>query len=185
MTMKPMQNIFDGNYLNKFKKQMDERRETIALPVRPRNKKTRLWIDNEYFSEHYGAVFPLTTLAVYAVLAKYANAQTQTCYPSVAKIMQESGIKSEKTVFASLKRLERHRIIEISRSKGRSSNKYTLLASHIWLKPNPVSVAPQHPQPVHPNPVTNAIQSHRIEINEKEIMGKEISLKKEGGSQIP
>jgi hypothetical protein len=178
-----MQNLFDG-YLDKFKKTMDERRETIALPVRPRNKKTRLWIDNEYFSDHYGAAFPLTTLAVYAVLAKYANARTQTCYPSVAKIMQESGIKSEKTVFASLKRLEGHRIIEISRSKGRSSNRYTLLASHIWLKPNPVIVSGEHPQPLHPNPVTNAIQSHRIEINEKEIMEERISLnKKEGGSQ--
>jgi hypothetical protein len=185
MTMKPMQNIFDG-YLDKFKQRMDERREKIALPVRPRNKKTRLWIDNEYFSEHYGKVLPLSALAIYAVLCKYANAKTQTCYPSVATIMRESGVKTEKTVFSSLKKLEYFRIIEISRSKGRSSNKYTLLASHIWLKPspNPVMISGEHPQSLHPNPVTNATQSHISEINEKEIMGKEISLKKEGGSQI-
>ena len=180
--MTKMENLFDGNYLGKFKRHMDERRESIALPVRPRNKKTRLWIDNEYFSEHYGTVLPLSALAVYAVLAKYANARTQTCYPSVALIMRESGVKSEKTVFSSLKKLEQYRIIEISRSKGRSSNKYALLASDIWLKPNPATISGEHPQPLHPNPVTIATQSHISEIKEKEIMEeKGISFNKNGG----
>lgn len=141
MTMKTMENLFDG-YLDKFKKRMDARRETIALPVRPRGKKTRLFIDNEYFSLHYGNVLPLSALAVYAVLCKFANADTQTCYPSVALIMEESCIRSKKTVFASLKKLEQYRLIEIGHSRGRSSNKYTMLDSHIWLKPNGTFVSP-------------------------------------------
>ena len=154
-----MEHLFDG-YLEKFKKRMEERRETVSLPIRPRNKKTRLWIDNEYFSEHYGEVLPLSALAVYAVLAKYANARTQVCYPSVAKIMQETGIRSPKTVFSSLKQLEYHRIIEISRSKGRSSNRYVLLDSSIWLKPNSVKTSGEQGQNLHPNPVKNDPQSH-------------------------
>ena len=155
-----MNNLFDGHYLDRFKKQMDERRDKIALPVRPRNKKTRLWIDNEYFSERYGEVLPLSALAVYAVLCKFANARTQVCYPSVAKIMQESGIKSPKTVFASLRSLEQYHIIEISRSKGRSSNGYTLLDAGIWVKPNRVKITGQQGQNLHPNPVKNDLQSH-------------------------
>ena len=162
---------------------MDVRRETIALPIRPRNKKARLWIDNEYFSERYSDALSANTFLVYAVLCKFANSKTQTCYPSVATIIKESGIKTEHTVFASLKKLEDHRIIEISHSKGRSSNQYTLLASHIWLKPvlNTVTISLEHPQNLQVNPVKNDIQSHRIEINEKEIMedGKRISLNEE------
>ena len=175
-----MQHLFDG-YLNKFQKKLEERREKIALPVRPRNKKTRLWIDNEYFSEHYGETLPLSALAVYAVLAKYANARTQSCFPSVATIMKESGIKSAKTVFASLKQLEQYRLIEISHSKGRSSNRYTLLDSSIWLKPNHVNISDQQGQNLHPIPVKNDPQSHISEIREKEIMenGKRISLNEE------
>ena len=182
MAMTKMENLFNGNYLNKFKKQMDERRETIALPVRPQNKKTRLWIDNEYFSEHYGTVLPLSALAVYAVLCKFADARTQTCYPAVALIMRESGVKSEKTVFSSLKKLEQYRIIEICRSKGRSSNKYTLLASDIWLKPNPATISGEHPQPLHPNPVTIATQSQYLKSKKKKSWKKKgISFNKNGG----
>ncbi len=178
--MTTMQHLFDG-YLNKFHKKLEERREKIALPVRPRNKKTRLWIDNEYFSEHYGEALPLSALAVYAVLAKYANARTQSCFPSIATIMKESGIKSAKTVFASLKQLEQYRLIEISRSKGRSSNRYALLDSSIWLKPNYVNISGQQGKNLRVNPVINDPQSHRTEIREKEIMeeGKEISLNEE------
>ena len=136
--MNHMEPIFGGDYLDKFKRNLEIRKETISLPIRPRNKQTRLFIDNEYFSECYGSVLPASAFLVYAVLCKYANARTQVCYPSVALIQKETGIRSAKTVFASLKLLEQCRIIEISHSKGRSSNKYILLDSKIWLKPNPV-----------------------------------------------
>ncbi len=86
MTMKTMDQLFDG-YKAKFFRNMDERREKVSLPVRPRNKPTRLFIDNEYFSERYGEVLPPSALAVYAVLAKYANSRTQSCWPSVATIV--------------------------------------------------------------------------------------------------
>jgi hypothetical protein len=172
-----MQHFLDG-YEGKFKKKLEERREKVALPIRPRGKKTRLWIDNEYFSERYGEVLPLSALAVYAVLAKFANARTQSCYPSVTKIMQESCIKSAKTVAAALKQLEQYRLIKISHSRGRSSNRYTLLDSRIWLKPNPVKISAELGQILPSTPVKNDLQSHISEIREKEIMedNKRISL---------
>jgi hypothetical protein len=144
MIMNPMQPIFGNNYLDKFKRNLEIRKETIALPVRPHGKKTRFFIDNEYFSERYGSVLPMSAFLVYGVLCKYANSKTQSCYPSVATIMKETCIRSAKTVFASLKKLEAYRIIEISHSKGRSSNKYILLDPKIWVKPavpNPVIVS--------------------------------------------
>ncbi len=58
---------------------MAERRENVAMPIRPRGKKNRLFIDNEYFAERYGEVLPPSALPSYAVLAKYANARTQSC----------------------------------------------------------------------------------------------------------
>lgn len=177
MAMTTMQHFLDG-YEGKFKKKLEERREKVALPIRPRGKKTRLWIDNEYFSERYGEVLPLSALAVYAVLAKFANARTQSCYPSVTKIMQESCIKSAKTVAAALKQLEQYRLIKISHSRGRSSNRYTLLDSRIWLKPNPVKISAELGQILPSTPVKNDLQSHISEIREKEIMedNKRISL---------
>lgn len=180
MAMTTMQHFLDG-YKRKFNDTLADRREKIALPIRPRGKKTRLWIDNEYFTEHYGEALPLSALAVYAVLAKYANARTQSCFPSVATIMRESGIKSTKTAYAALKDLEQYRLIEISHSKGRSSNRYTLLDSSIWLKPNYALFSAEQGQKMNPIPVKNDPQSHRTEIREKEIMedGKEISLNEE------
>ena len=63
MAMTTMQHFLDG-YKGKFEKKLEERREKVTLPIRPRGKKTRLWIDNEYFSERYGEVLPLSALAV-------------------------------------------------------------------------------------------------------------------------
>ena len=181
MAMTTMQHFLDG-YKGKFEKKLEERREKVTLPIRPRGKKTRLWIDNEYFSERYGEVLPLSALAVYAVLAKFANARTQSCYPSVAKIMRESCIKSAKTVSAALKQLEQYRLIEISHSRGRSSNRYALLDSRIWVKPNPVKISVQQRQILPSTPVKNDLQSHISEIREKEIMedNKRISLNEDG-----
>jgi hypothetical protein len=132
-----MEQIFAKGYLSKFKIDPEIRREAAALPIRPRGKKTRLWIDNEYFTERYGEVLPLSAFAVLAVLCKYANSKTQACWPSAATIAREA-VLNPKTVFSCLKKLEHYRLIDISRSKGGSSNRYTLLDNRVWLKPNRV-----------------------------------------------
>jgi hypothetical protein len=170
MTMKTMEHLLEGC---RFTEHLAERAKA-ALPIRPRTKKTRLFIDNEYFSEGYADALPLSALAVYAVLAKYANARTQACYPCVATIMRESGIRSAKTVFAAAKELERYRLIEISHSKGRSSNRYVLLDAKVWAKPNPIKSSDEQGQNLHPIPVENDPQSHRTKSKKEIIVEKEI-----------
>jgi len=156
--MTTMQHFLDG-YKKKFNDTLRERREKVALQSGHATR-DRLWIDNEYFTEHYGEALPLSALAVYAVLAKYANARTQSCFPSVATIMRESGIKSTKTAYAALKDLEQYRLIEISHSKGRSSNRYTLLDSSIWLKPNYALFSSEQGQKMNPIPVKMTYKSY-------------------------
>jgi hypothetical protein len=126
-----MKNFLDG-YAKRFQKTIDDPRS----PIRPRDKKTRLWIDNEYFEKRYAAAFPQSVSLVYAVLAKYANARTQSCWPAARKIMSEAGVASRETLFAAIKTLEAHRIIAVRRSKGRHPNIYTLLDCAVWLPPN-------------------------------------------------
>ncbi len=131
MTMQPMKNFLDG-YAKRFQKTSYD----PQLPIRPRDKKTRLWIDNEYFEKRYAAAFPQSVSLVYAVLAKYANARTQSCWPAAQKIMNEAGVASRETLFTAIRTLEAHRIIAVCRSKGRHPNVYTLLDCAIWLPPN-------------------------------------------------
>jgi hypothetical protein len=129
--MQPMKNFLDG-YAKRFQKIVS----TPQSPIRPRDKKTRLWIDNEYFEKRYAAAFPQSVSLVYAVLAKYANARTQSCWPSAQTIMSEAGVASRETLFSAIKMLEAHSIIAVCRSKGRHANTYTLLDCRAWLPPN-------------------------------------------------
>ncbi len=111
-----------------------------GLSVRPSKKNTRLFIDNEYFEKGYAEMFPKSVLAVYCVLAKYANYKTQTCFPSIDTVMRESGIKRRNTVIDDLKILEAYSLIHIEHSKGRSSNQYALLSSNVWKEPNSIGI---------------------------------------------
>ncbi len=107
-----------------------------GLPTRPKGKPTRLWLDNEYFKEGYGATFPHSVFLVYGVLAMHANARTQICYPPTTKIMKLTRITNRNTVFEAIKILEAHNLIEVKRSKGRFANRYRLLSASVWKKPN-------------------------------------------------
>ncbi len=111
-----------------------------GLPVRPSKKNTRLFIDNEYFEKGYARLFSKSVLAVYCVLAKYANYGTQTCFPSIDIIMRESGIKRRNTVVDDLKILEAYSIIHIEHSNGWSPNQYALLNSDVWKEPDSINI---------------------------------------------
>ncbi len=113
MTMQPLRRILNNKKIPEPKKG-----DFKGLLVRPSKKNTRLFIDNEYFEKGYAELFPKTVLAVYCVLAKYANYGTQTCFPSIDIIMHESGIKRRNTVVDDLKLLETYSIIYIEHSKG-------------------------------------------------------------------
>lgn len=110
------------------------------LPIRPLKKKTRFYIDNEYFAKGYGELFHRSRVFdVYGVLAKYANHRTQVCWPAVGTIMKEAGIKNKNTVIKAIKLLESYGIIAVSHSRGYRSNKYTLLSSYIWKPANSIT----------------------------------------------
>ena len=65
--------------------------------VRDRNKKSRFYIDNEFYSLGYAAA--VNHLAsVYSVLCKYANAETQRCWPSIDTILKETGLTNRRVV---------------------------------------------------------------------------------------
>lgn len=109
------------------------------LPIRRPNKKTRFFIDNEYLEKGYAKKFSTATFAVYAVLARHANARAQTCFPSIPTIMQKGGIGNRNTVVAALKQLEEYNIIAVDHSKGRQSNFYTLLDVQHWRALNSIT----------------------------------------------
>lgn len=104
--------------------------------MRPKGKQTRFWTDNEYYEQGYAAVLPHSTTLVYGVLARHANAETQTCYPSAAKIMELTGIKNRQTVFDAIRMLEAFDIIAVVHSKGRTPNQYALLDVSAWKAAN-------------------------------------------------
>jgi len=123
-----------------YLKILERRRKTLGnLPIRPKRKKTRLFIDNEYFSKGYTAQFPTSVLTIYAVLAKYANAEHQTCFPAIPTIMREGGIGNRNTIVKALKILEAYCIVNISHSRGRTSNLYTLLHTDAWKPINSIN----------------------------------------------
>ncbi|MBP9782140.1 MAG: helix-turn-helix domain-containing protein [Candidatus Pacebacteria bacterium] len=112
-----------------------------GLPIRPRNKQNRFYIDNEFLERGYVArfkKFPL--IPVYAVLCKYANARTQKCWPACETIIKETGIKNRNTVWAVITLLEKLSIIYTERSSGRTSNRYWMLDSKYWKEPNSITV---------------------------------------------
>ncbi len=127
MIMQPIRKIISSRKIPETVKENFE-----GLPIRPSKKNTRLFIDNEYFEKGYARMFPRSVLSVYCVLAKYANFETQTCFPSIDTIMEESGIKRRNTVVSGLKILELYGIISIEHSKGWCPNQYALLSSDVW-----------------------------------------------------
>ncbi|MBU1102759.1 helix-turn-helix domain-containing protein [Patescibacteria group bacterium] len=110
------------------------------LPIRADKRKTRLFIDNEYFKKGYASLFRKSVTLVYCVLAMYANKKTQTCFPSIETIMKESGIKRRNSIVDSSRVLESYNIVTIFRSKGLNPNIYSLLDPSVWKEPNSINV---------------------------------------------
>lgn len=110
---------------------------------RPKIKPNRFYIDNEYITHWYMRTFEMSVSLVYNVLARHANSKTQIAYPSIAKIMEGSGIASRRTVISAIKTLERYKLIDVIRSTHRV-NRYTLRDCRTWL---PIEGFPQDTTP--------------------------------------
>lgn len=152
---------------------------TMSIP-RPRIKKTRYWIDNEFIEQEYMAKLHASVTKVYAVLARHANARTQVCFPSLATIGKESGITSRSTVIGAIRTLERYAIIDVIRSPHKS-NRYFLRDCRTWLPISQSGKMTTTHAPGQSNEMTGVVQpddqsshltatlSHKSE-SEKEIM---------------
>jgi len=102
--------------------------ENISIPtnIRPLKKKTRLWIDNEIL-EIYGKKLKAPGIAIYSVLARHANSETQSCFPSYPKLMELSGIGKRNTISKYLIIIEELGLVIIKRNKKREPNFYFLI----------------------------------------------------------
>jgi hypothetical protein len=104
---------------------------TMNIP-RPKIKKTRYWIDNEYIERGYMSAFAGSVTLVYDVLSRHANARTQTCFPSIKTISKEAGLGSRRIVIEAIRTLERYAIIAVVRRPHRA-NEYLLRDCRTWI----------------------------------------------------
>ncbi|OGY56355.1 MAG: hypothetical protein A2119_02420 [Candidatus Colwellbacteria bacterium GWA2_46_10] len=132
-----MQNINVGKY-----EKLLRRRglEPADLPIREPHKKTRLYLDNEYFKKGYASKFSKCATMVYAALAMHANHRYQTCFPSIETLMKFTGIRNRNSINNAIKILEAFNIVLVEHSKGRISNSYTLLRPDVWKPINSIDI---------------------------------------------
>lgn len=99
--------------------------------VRNVKRQKRFCVDNEFFENGYAAMLSRDAL-VYFLLAKYANMETQICFPSYETIIRETGIKNRNTIARIIRILEKLNFIKVERSTNRKSNTYTLINYSEW-----------------------------------------------------
>lgn len=85
--------------------------------VRRIDDKNWYWISRSVLKQH-GNILKPTGLAVYNVLASYANSKSQTCFPSQKTIADRIGLCRE-TVNRKVKLLTEKRLIRVKRLNGR------------------------------------------------------------------
>lgn len=100
--------------------------------VRRIDDKNWYWISRSILKQ-YGHILKPTGLAVYNVLASYANSKSQTCFPSQQTIADRIGLCRE-TVNRKVKLLGEKRLIRVKRLKGRCL--YFLLRPDVTLNHN-------------------------------------------------
>jgi hypothetical protein len=101
--------------------------QPIQQNIRPPQKKTRFWIDNEIL-EVYGSRLKASGIALYCALARHANSKTQLCFPAYPRLMELSGIGKRNTISKYLKIIEDLGLVLIVRNKKRQPNKYYMLS---------------------------------------------------------
>lgn len=95
------------------------------MQIRIQDKRRGVFTVDNVVLNHYGQAMGATGIAVYVTLCRYANNQTQQCFPSLTTIQNEVGM-SRHGVIETLKRLEQLQLIT-KRTKLRKATIYTLL----------------------------------------------------------
>lgn len=121
-----------GDILNEKRRIPTQSDIEKGLPIRRYSPKS-FFIPNFYLEGGFAAAYPNATTLVFLAIAKYANAETQSCFPSYDTIARESGVRNRGTLRHSLRVLEASGILYIRHSKGgSSSNVYVLLDPSNW-----------------------------------------------------
>lgn len=106
-------------------------------PRRPKGKKTRYFIDNEFIDNRYLTELPKCAPSVYSVIARHAYANDQVGYISISTIAKEAGVNRNYAEWG-VRILESLRLIEIIRQKN-EVNLYIMLDSNVWRPPKSIN----------------------------------------------
>jgi hypothetical protein len=142
----------------------------------------RSYIDNEYFTKGYASFFPHSTTVVYLILSKFANHETQVCFPAYATVMALAGITNRNTYSRDIQLLKEYGLIRVgSGSRGRVPNVYVLINHGDWKEINSdnfdtvikrfkrkTTVSPKTPQPYQRDSINSVTFDTENHINNSE-----------------
>jgi hypothetical protein len=127
------------NHSNLWKKNKKAKADEIAALIpreylRPKDKPTRLFMDNEYVTGGYMACLPRICTAVYNALLFHCNTETQSAFPGVETLLDHTGESNLNTVSTAIQILEHYGIILVLRKVGRfgRSNLYIFRDVNYW-----------------------------------------------------
>ena len=108
--------------------------ETKIFKIRDKRRRDFFTKDNE-FVDYIGKLVGVNAIAIYDILCRHVNDDGK-CFPSIATLMEKSGIKSRTTVIQALKKLVGVNVISITRERTKSgkwlNNIYWLLDKSVW-----------------------------------------------------
>jgi hypothetical protein len=93
------------------------RNEEQKNKLRNLNDKNWYWVSKSVLQQ-YGPILKSSGIAVYSVLASYANSRSQACFPSQKTIAERIGLCRE-TVNRKVKLLTENRLVRAKRLRGR------------------------------------------------------------------
>lgn len=102
--------------------------------LRPKDKPTRFFKDNEYVDGWYEAKLPKLCSAVLDVLLRHGNTETQGAFPSIKRLQKYTGENNPTSISKAIQILEDFGIIIVQRSQtgfGRS-NLYAFQDCRFW-----------------------------------------------------
>ncbi len=134
-----MQSNQDHNSL--WKKNKRARADRIVAGIssdrlRPKDKPTRLFLDNEYILAGYVEKLPRLCTLVYLGLLVHCNTETQAAFPGIEKLKKHTGERNPNSIATAIQILEHYNIITVLRSVGEGfgrSNIYLFLNVTYWL----------------------------------------------------
>ncbi len=125
---------------NSWKKNRKAKADRIVAGIprdrlRPKDKPTRFFTDNEYVLGEYQAVLPRLCTIVYNVLLTHCNTETQSAFPGIKTIKKYTGERNPNSIATAIQILEYYNIIAVLRNMGEGvgrSNIYVFQDVRYW-----------------------------------------------------